>query len=567
MESHHGLPAVIDLSGHASLASALGAAVERWPDSISLIELDRERENHRLTYKQFGDMAASFAGFLQASGFQPGTRVAIILTNQSKWLIAAYGVFIAGGVLVPLDPKLTAQEHRDLLAHSGSEWLIVEQHLPLRSGPKTIVIGAPPADDVSPARRWEDAAGGEARVSPRTRGDLACIVYSSGTGGRPKGCMLSHGNYLEQCAALAAVQRMAEGERYLSILPTNHAIDFMAGFIGPFVCGATVVHVRTLRPEFVRAALTSYGITHVTLVPMILKNLETALRAKLDALSGVKKPLTSALVSVNRAATRKRLRPSLSRRLLGPIHHGVGPSLRAIFVGGAFTDPATLQFFHDLGFPVANGYGLTEGCTVLTLNDLTRPRTDTVGTPLPGIEIRIVDADTDGVGQVAVSGPTVMTGYLDDPALTADTIRGRWLMTGDLGRVDTSGHLHLVGRVKNMIVTAGGKNVYPEDVEAAFDGVPLEEFCVFSASYLWRTASLSNDRLVGVLRFANNGGSDADTIAEFRRRNIRLPDYKRLGGYVRWTEAFPRTPSLKIKRDALADRLRAQLDAGAIADL
>lgn len=140
-------------------------------------------------------------------------------------------------------------------------------------------------------------------------------------------------------------------------------------------------------------------------------------------------------------------------------------------------------------------------------------------------------------------------------------------MTGDLGRVDTSGHLHLVGRVKNMIVTAGGKNVYPEDVEAAFDGVPLEEFCVFSASYLWRTASLSNDRLVGVLRFANNGGSDADTIAEFRRRNIRLPDYKRLGGYVRWTEAFPRTPSLKIKRDALADRLRAQLDAGAIADL
>jgi long-chain acyl-CoA synthetase len=116
-----------------------------------------------------------------------------------------------------------------------------------------------------------------------------------------------------------------------------------------------------------------------------------------------------------------------------------------------------------------------------------------------------------------------------------------------------------------MIVTAGGKNVYPEDIEAAFDGLPVEEFCVFAASYLWRTASLADDTLVAVLRLSN--GSGADTIDAFRRRNRQLPDYKRLGGYVRWDEAFPRTPSLKIKRDALAERLRGRLDAGGVADL
>jgi long-chain acyl-CoA synthetase len=300
---------------------------------------------------------------------------------------------------------------------------------------------------------------------------------------------------------------------------------------------------------------------------MILKNLETAIRARLDALGGIKQRITNALIGVNKALTRHRLRPALSRRLLGPIHAGVGRSLRAVFVGGAFTDPATLQFFRDLGFPVANGYGLTEACTVLTLNDVSSPRTDTVGTPLPGVEVQIVNPDREGIGQVAVRGKTVMLGYLDDPALTAETIRDGWLLTGDVGRVDADGHLHLVGRVKNMIVTAGGKNVYPEDVEAAFDGLPVEEFCVFAASYLWRAASLADDQLIAVLRLSNGSGSDTRTIEALRQRNRQLPDYKRLGGYVRWDEAFPRTPSLKIKRDALAERLRSRLDAGGVADL
>ena len=160
-----------------------------------------------------------------------------------------------------------------------------------------------------------------------------------------------------------------------------------------------------------------------------------------------------------------------------------------------------------------------------------------------------------------------MLGYLDDPALTADTIRDGWLLTGDLGRLDDHGHLHLVGRVKNMIVTAGGKNVYPEDVEAAFDGLPVEEFCVFAASYLWRATSLADDKLVAVLRLSNGAATDSRTIDAFRQRNRQLPDYKRLGGYVRWDEAFPRTPSLKVKRDALAERLRGRLDAGGVADL
>ena len=184
------------------------------------------------------------------------------------------------------------------------------------------------------------------------------------------------------------------------------------------------------------------------------------------------------LIGLNRWCTRRRPKLWLSRLLLPQIHKAFGGELRAIFVGGAFMDPATLEFFYSLGIQVANGYGLTEAGTAVTLNDFTPFRADTVGRPLPGMEIKILNPDGEGVGQVAVRSKTVMAGYLNDPELTAETIVDGWLMSGDLGRIDSMGHLQLLGRVKNMIVTEGGKNVYPEDIENAFEGLRVKE--------LWR---------------------------------------------------------------------------------
>ena len=192
--------------------------------------------------------------------------------------------------------------------------------------------------------------------------------------------MLTHANYLEQCQALIALYPFWPGVRYLSILPTNHAIDFMVGFIGPFLCGATVVHLRTLRPEFIRAAFTKYRITYMALVPMVLKNLERGLREKFAALPSLKRRLLYLLIALNKILTRQGPNLKWSRLLLRQVHSAFGGNLRALFVGGAFTEPATLQFFYDLGIPVANGYGLTEAGTAITLNDL-RPLPPRYGRP------------------------------------------------------------------------------------------------------------------------------------------------------------------------------------------
>src|SRR5207244_4456939 len=206
------------------------------------------------------------------------------------------------------------------------------------------------------------------------------------------------------------------------------------------------------------------------------------------------------LIALNKMLTRRRPNVKLSRRLLGQVHKAFGGQLLALFTGGAFMEPSTLQFFYDLGIPVANGYGLTEAGTALTLNDFKPFRADTVGRPLPGVELRVLSPDSEGVGEVAVHSKTVMSHYLDDPELTAETIVDGWLLTGDLGRFDGSGHLQLFGRKRNMIVTEGGKNIYPEDIENAFDGLPVKEYCIFAVNYLWPQQTPGAETLILVLR-------------------------------------------------------------------
>src|SRR5882724_9068616 len=504
---------MLNLDQYSSLGAALRDALDRWANETCLIEADRDREKTRLTYSDFKDLALPLARAFEDAEFNPGDRVAIIMTNQSKWLISVYAVFYCGGVLVPLDYKLTAAEHLQLLKHSKAKFLVVEYYLWRAISQSSefkdlkavvIVTEAPLGADLAGAHRWEEfRRKGDPVFGPRGRNDVACIVYSSGTGGRPKGCVLTHENYLEQCKSLTSWYPFWPGVRYLSILPTNHAIDFMVGFIGPFVCGACVVHLRTLRPEFVRDAMIRYRITYMALVPMVLKNLERGLKAKFDELSVFKRFMLNRMIGINKLLTRRRPNVQKSRKLLKQVHDAFGGQLLALFTGGAFMESSTLQFFYDLGIPVANGYGLSEAGNVLTVNDLKPFRADTVGKPLPGVELRLLNPDSEGIGEVAAHSKTVMSHYLDDPELSAETIVDGWLLTGDLGRFDDFGHLQLFGRKKNMIVTEGGKNIYPEDIEAVFEPLPVKEFCVFAANYIWPQRSMVGEQLLLVIHLEN----------------------------------------------------------------
>src|SRR6266404_5511855 len=565
---------MLDLDQYSCLGAVLRESLDRWSNETCLIESDRDRERTRLTYSDFKQIAQPLARALQDADFNPGDRAAIIMTNQSKWLISAYAVFQIGGVLVPLDYKLSAEEHLQLLANSNAKFLIVEYHLWRaisqsaefkNHGMKIVLVTeAPPTAQLSGGYRWEEfRRKGDPNFVPRAREDAACIVYSSGTGGRPKGCVLTHENYLEQCSAVTAIFPFWPGARYLSIIPTNHAIDFMGGFIMPFTGGGTVIHLRTLRPEFIREAFTRYKITYMAVVPLILKNLQKGLKEKFAALPPGKRRVLNALLRVNRAFTQRQPRLGLSRMLLKEIHKAFGGELRALLVGGAFTEPALMGFFHDLGIPIYNGYGCTEACTAITINDLKPFRPDTVGRPVQGMEIRIVGPDADEIGEVTVRSKTVMSNYLDDPEMTAETIVDGWLMTGDLGRIDAEGHLQLFGRKKNMIVTPEGKNIYPEDIENTFEGIPVKEFSVFAANYIWPQHTMAGEQLVLVLHPEPGQNADGALRAEISRRNAQLLFFKQKAAYEIWEHDFPRNAGLKIKRMVLAEQIGKQLDRNA----
>jgi long-chain acyl-CoA synthetase len=183
------------------------------------------------------------------------------------------------------------------------------------------------------------------------------------------------------------------------------------------------------------------------------------------------------------------------------------------------------------------------------------------------MEVRIVNADGEGIGEVAVRSKTVMSHYLDDPELTAETIVDDWLMTGDLGRLDDAGHLQLFGRKKNMIVTAEGKNIYPEDIENVFEGLAVKEFCVFAANYLWPERSMAGEELVIVIRLEPEREIDAALRADLAARNQQLRNYKRISGFLVYDRDFPRTASLKIKRTVLAEEIRRNHTRGEVVPL
>ena len=542
------------------LGALLLDALLTYKSETALIEANRKREQARHSYRDVKKLAEKQAHRLQKLGIGAGDRVAIVMSNQSKWLIAASGVFFRGAVLVPIDYKLTPIEQRTLIEHCGANVIFTEypmcEGMELRKSTTAIVTDAPVDAALSPnVLRWEDTANDTQPMElvSRARQDVATIVYSSGTGGRPKGCMLTHENYLEQCFTLTTLFPLQIGDTYFSILPTNHAIDFMCGFIGPFIGGATVVHQRTLRPEFINDSLKRFKITHLALVPLILEAFETRIREQLEDNPTWKRLFFDALTQLNASITMRAPRHNLSSRLLKPVHDAFGGHLKFMFCGGAFVDNARAQFFYDLGLPVVIGYGLTEACTVLTVNDLKPFRADSVGSPLPGVELEIRDTDANnGVGEVWAKSKTVMKGYLDDPKQTAEVLSDGWLRTGDLGRIDASGHLHLVGRSKNMIVTAGGKNIYPEDIENAFDDLPCEEMVVFATNYLWPGGKLEDEKLIAVVR----GLEVESALDAVRTRNRRLPDFKRIAGVLTWDDPFPRTASMKIKRPILAAELR-----------
>jgi long-chain acyl-CoA synthetase len=531
----------------------------------------------------FSDLHAQVRGVALAlihQGLQRRARIAVLSENRPEWAVAYLGILMAGGIVVPLDPQISPDEWRRLLDDSEAAVIFVSGLLlpKLRQAVRDSLLGEniicfDPPDPETGACRMLDAlvtSGLAAAPPPRLPAgeisDPAVIIYTSGTTGKPKGVMLTQENIVSVITACLAIVDLGARDVFLCLLPLHHVFASVVSMLVPLYLGAQIVFADTLKRAEILAALQEAKISILATVPLFFYLFHGRIEEELVRKGLLARKLFRAMLGLNRICLRH-LHINLGRLLFGNVHRTFGASLRLFVSGGSPFDPKVARDFHDLGFTILQGYGLTETtgpCAVTRIEDNV---IGSVGSALPGVEIRILEPDLDGIGEVAIRGPIVMKGYYMDSEGTAKVMRDGWFLSGDLGWLDERGILFITGRRKEVIVLPNGKNIYPDELEAHYEKCPyIEEIAVLGIAGPDRQGA---ERLHAVVvpdfdalkagKIANAREALQDEIA---RLSHQLPHYKRLLSYQVQKESLPRTTTHKIKRL----ELKALIESGALLD-
>ena len=534
-------------------------------------------------------------------GVAPGDRVAIVAENRPKWCIADLAVLTAGGVTVPTYTTNTAEDHAYLLQHSEARGVIcggktaLQRLLPaLRETPSVrFVILMEPLDQGSepgiPILRWEEALarGGEAapvnHAATLKPDDLACFIYTSGTGGRPKGVMLSHSNILANIRGVRALLARFElkDEVFLSFLPLSHSYEHTAGQFLPIALQSEIYYAEGV--ETLSTNLTEARPTIVTCVPRLFEVLRQRIVQGVEREGGIKARLLHLALELGsrRYQNGGRLPPhlaladrALERLVRSKVQQRFGGRLKALVSGGAPLSYEVGLFFVSLGLPLLQGYGQTETSPIVSVNLPWKNKIDTVGPPLEGVELRLAED-----GEILVRGDLVMRGYWKDPEATAVTLRDGWLHTGDIGELDTDGYLKITDRKKDLIVNSGGDNIAPQRVEGILllepeigqalvygDRRPhLVALIVPHADFV-RKFAREHKRQPDLAALAQEPAFKDAIGAAVARANKRLSPIERVRRFHVMPEPFTiengmQTPTLKLRRHVIVKTHRGLIEA------
>jgi long-chain acyl-CoA synthetase len=491
-----------------SLSANLVASKERHPDRIAL-----RCDDLQLTYTQFDAAAARVATLLERAGIEPGDRVGVMLPNTPAFAVVFYGIMYRGAVAVPMNPLLKSREVSYYLSNSGAKALFAA---PAFSGEATAgaaEVGAQCwlVDDAELAKLIAELPAQESPVE-RADDDVAVILHTSGTTGKPKGAMLTHGNLGRNCeVAVRTLVQTTSDDVVMGCLPLFHVFGLTCGLNGSVFAGAMLTLIPRFDPR---------------------KALEVIERDRVTVFEGVP-TMYSALLSVADEA-----KP------------GATSSLRTCVSGGAALPVQVLTDFEKaFGCTVLEGYGLSESSPAAAFNHPDRPRkAGSIGTPIDGVEMRVVDLDGVEVpqgqtGEIQIRGHNVMKGYWNLPDATKATITDDgWLNTGDVGKVDEDGYFYIVDRTKDMIIR-GGYNVYPREIEE----VLYEHPDVAEAAVIGIPHDSLGEEVGAAVALKKGAAVTADELRDYVKARVAAYKYPRLVWLV---DALPKGPTGKVqKRD------------------
>ena len=531
------------LRPHDDLVAFLDEIAERHEHAPALLVRHPDGFS-RTSFRQLRDRARASARRLTAAGVRHGDRVLLAGANHPDWVVGYFGILLAGAVAVPLDPGL-----------EGADAARIED----KAQPRVALLDPDAAVAFGSALEVDrldlHATTAPGRADPldiTVKGDdVASILFTSGTTGEPKGVMLTHANFCSLLASLSRVFQLGADDRVLSVLPLHHTFEFTCGLLLPLSRGTRVVYLDEITGEQLAATLNDARITAMVGVPALWQLLERRMQARVRDQGPLFAAAFDAGLELNRWLGRT-TGLDLGRILFGTVHKGLGGNIRLLISGGAALPAETHSFFAGLGLHLAEGYGLTEAAPVLTVDEA-RPgaRPGTVGRAIPGVELQIADPDSDGVGEVLARGPNVMKGYFRDEASSNATVDADgWLHTGDLGRFDGRRRLVVVGRAKDVVVTASGENLYLDDLEAKLGTIPhVEEFSL---------VGLPDGRggeLLGLLAQCAEHSPHDHARDALRKAARRLPAAQRPALTYLVDAPLPRTATRKVKRREVRDLL------------
>jgi long-chain acyl-CoA synthetase len=510
-------------------------------------------ERQEWSYGRLARMVRRLAHGLVAAGLEPGQAVALFAPDRPEWIVAALAAVRAGGLATPLDAQFADEGLAHALRDSDARLIFtasdrMERIARLRPGIRLVSLDAPEAHPAG----WRSWLRTEAGRLPTGRPeDLATLFYTSGTTGPPKGVPLSHANLGFQVSSLVPIGLVGPLDRVCLPLPLHHVYSFVMGLLTPLALGLPVILPQALTGPRILRALRAGDATVLVGVPRLYSALLSAIEARVAA-RGRARATAFRLALALSIWARRRLGLRLGKRLLRGVHAQLAPTLRLVTSGGAALEPAVAWRLVGLGWQLASGYGLTETSPLLALNLPGSPRPDSAGRPIPGVRLRIepVQAGAPGEGEIQARGSGIFGGYLNLPAKTREAFTpDGWFRTGDLGFVDAEGFLYITGRVDEMLVTAGGENVHPENVEAVFLRHPfIREFALLQRD--GRLVGLALPEL-GKIREAGHtdvAGAIREAVAAV---NPRLPSYQRVLDVTITRDPLPRTRLGKLRRPGL----------------
>ena len=556
------------------LKHMLNTSVELYGDNVAFRQrFEKDKPFREITYREALDTVNGLGTALIAHGLK-GKRISVIGENCYQWATSYLAAVCGTGVVVPLDKELSAEELKQLIIEADVSAVLFAKKYEkmfkemMASGDTGLemLVNFSPADQCGEGVfSWESLveegkklveSGDRSFIEAEIYADeMSVLLFTSGTTGIAKGVMLSHRNICEDLMSAPTILNVNTWDIFFSVLPVHHTYECTCGFLMPLYKGASIAYCEGLK--YIVKNLAEVQPTMILAVPLIFESLYNNIMKNVRKQG--KEGLVRKVLALNKVT--KKVGLDLNKLLLKDILKVFGGRMRVLISGGAAIDPAILQFFNDLGFISVQGYGLTECAPMAALNPDRHKymRNSSVGHLLPGMEVKIEDKNEDGIGEICVKGPNVMLGYYNMPEETAKVIKDGWFHTGDLGYVDDEDFIYITGRKKNVIITANGKNVFPEELEYY-----LGRSTMVSESMVWAQEDESGQDTVIVATIkpdmeeveaaiGKDAAGDADQVekllwTEVDKINENLPFFKKIKKINVRREEFEKTTGKKIKR-------------------